>query len=67
MTGIDTIGGVRVPAAFCGIFGFRTSQGALSNVGIIPVSPSLDAVGMCLWASLPSFCCSDMWKYHYGK
>lgn len=43
--GIDTIGGVRVPAAFCGIFGFRTSQGALSNVGIIPVSPSLDAVG----------------------
>ncbi|KAF9592440.1 hypothetical protein IFM89_014930 [Coptis chinensis] len=43
--GIDTTGGVRVPAAFCGILGFRTSHGALSNTGIIPVSPSLDAVG----------------------
>ncbi|KAF5177715.1 Glutamyl-tRNA(Gln) amidotransferase subunit A, partial [Thalictrum thalictroides] len=43
--GVDTTGGVRVPAAFCGIFGFRTSQGALSNVGVIPVSPSLDALG----------------------
>ncbi|KAL5697343.1 amidase [Ranunculus cassubicifolius] len=43
--GIDTAGGVRVPASFCGIFGFRSSQGALSNVGLIPVAPSLDAVG----------------------
>ncbi|PIA26567.1 hypothetical protein AQUCO_09100030v1 [Aquilegia coerulea] len=43
--GVDTTGGVRLPAAFCGIFGFRSSQGALSNVGIIPVSPSLDALG----------------------
>ncbi|OVA01707.1 Amidase [Macleaya cordata] len=43
--GIDTIGGVRVPAAFCGILGFRPSYGALSNMGTIPVSPSLDTVG----------------------
>ncbi|XP_026386779.1 outer envelope protein 64, chloroplastic-like [Papaver somniferum] len=43
--GIDAIGGVRVPAAFCGVLGFRPSYGALSNMGTIPVSPSLDTVG----------------------
>lgn len=43
--GIDTSGGVRVPAAFCGVFGFRTSHRLFSNLGIIPVSPSLDALG----------------------
>lgn len=46
ITGIDTIGGVRVPAGFCGILGFRPSYGAVSHVGIIPVSTSLDTVGM---------------------
>ncbi|KAL6001644.1 Outer envelope protein 64, chloroplastic [Asimina triloba] len=43
--GIDTVGGVRVPGAFCGILGFRPSHGAISNIGIVPVSPSLDTVG----------------------
>ncbi|XP_027344441.1 uncharacterized protein LOC113856680 [Abrus precatorius] len=43
--GIDTIGGVRVPAGFCGILGFRPSYGAVSHMGIIPISTSLDAVG----------------------
>ncbi|KAG0557090.1 hypothetical protein KC19_11G101400 [Ceratodon purpureus] len=43
---VDTIGGVRVPAAFCGIFGYRASHGVISTVGIIPVSPSLDVVGV---------------------
>uniref|UniRef100_A0A5B7B3V0 Amidase domain-containing protein n=1 Tax=Davidia involucrata TaxID=16924 RepID=A0A5B7B3V0_DAVIN len=43
--GIDTVGGVRVPAGYCGIIGFRPSHGAVSHMGIIPVSTSLDAVG----------------------
>ncbi|XP_031282019.1 uncharacterized protein LOC116140535 [Pistacia vera] len=30
--GIDTVGGVRVPASFCGIIGFRSSHGAVSHV-----------------------------------
>jgi hypothetical protein len=46
ITGVDTSGGVRVPAGFCGILGFRPSHGAVSHVGIIPVSTSLDTVGM---------------------
>ena len=45
-TGIDTVGGVRVPAGFCGILGFRPSHGAVSHLGIIPISTSLDTVGM---------------------
>ncbi|CAL0313772.1 unnamed protein product [Lupinus luteus] len=43
--GIDTVGGVRIPAGFCGILGFRPSYGAVSHLGIIPVSTSLDTVG----------------------
>ncbi|KAK3228289.1 hypothetical protein Dsin_008151 [Dipteronia sinensis] len=43
--GVDTVGGVRVPAAFCGVLGFRPSHGAVSQMGIIPVSTSLDTVG----------------------
>ncbi|KAF7822244.1 Translocon at the outer membrane of chloroplasts 64 [Senna tora] len=43
--GLDTVGGVRVPAGFCGILGFRPSYGAVSHMGIIPVSTSLDTVG----------------------
>ncbi|TKY61068.1 Translocon at the outer membrane of chloroplasts 64 [Spatholobus suberectus] len=43
--GIDTNGGVRVPAGFCGILGFRPSHGAVSHMGIIPISTSLDTVG----------------------
>ncbi|XP_077230086.1 translocon at the outer membrane of chloroplasts 64-III [Tasmannia lanceolata] len=43
--GIDTAGGVRIPAGFCGILGFRPSHGAVSSIGVIPVSPSLDTIG----------------------
>ncbi|XP_057758318.1 translocon at the outer membrane of chloroplasts 64-like isoform X1 [Arachis stenosperma] len=43
--GVDTVGGVRVPAGFCGILGFRPSYGAVSHVGSITVSKSLDTIG----------------------
>ncbi|GMP32929.1 hypothetical protein CsSME_00006464 [Camellia sinensis var. sinensis] len=43
--GVDTDGGVRVPAGYCGVIGFRPSHGALSHIGIIPVSSSFDTVG----------------------
>ncbi|XVE58863.1 hypothetical protein DITRI_Ditri04bG0203100 [Diplodiscus trichospermus] len=44
--GVDTLGGMRVPAAFCGVIGFRPSYGVVSHTGIIPVSSSLDTVGL---------------------
>uniref|UniRef100_A0A6M2F9M0 Amidase domain-containing protein n=1 Tax=Populus davidiana TaxID=266767 RepID=A0A6M2F9M0_9ROSI len=43
--GVDTVGGVRVPAGFCGVIGFRPSYGAISKTGVLPVSASLDTVG----------------------
>lgn len=43
--GIDTLGDVRLPAACCGILGFRASHGAVSTVGVLPVAQSFDAVG----------------------
>ncbi|XP_061364687.1 outer envelope protein 64, mitochondrial-like [Gastrolobium bilobum] len=43
--GTDTSGCVRIPASFCGIFGFRPSHGAVSTVGILPNAQSLDTIG----------------------
>ncbi|WMS44551.1 amidase family protein [Acuticoccus sp. MNP-M23] len=43
--GTDTGGSVRVPAAFCGIFGIRPSHGATSFEGMTPFAPSYDTVG----------------------
>ncbi|OAY63798.1 Outer envelope protein 64, mitochondrial [Ananas comosus] len=43
--GADTVGGVRVPASFCGIFSFRPSHGFVSSIGVLANSQSLDAIG----------------------
>ncbi len=43
--GSDTGGSVRVPAAFCGILGIRTSHGRIPFEGCMPLAPIFDAVG----------------------
>ncbi|XP_074271600.1 translocon at the outer membrane of chloroplasts 64 isoform X1 [Silene latifolia] len=43
--GVDTIGGVRLPAGFCGVIGFKSSHGAISHSGAVPLSTSLDSIG----------------------
>ncbi|GBG63157.1 hypothetical protein CBR_g36926 [Chara braunii] len=43
--GTDTCGNLRIPAAYCGILGFRPSHGLVSSEGVVPLAPSLDAVG----------------------
>ncbi|MFT5115671.1 MAG: aspartyl-tRNA(Asn)/glutamyl-tRNA(Gln) amidotransferase subunit A [Parasphingorhabdus sp.] len=43
--GTDTGGSVRGPAAWCGIVGLKTTQGLLSNDGVIPLSHTLDTIG----------------------
>jgi len=43
--GTDTGGSVRVPAAYQGLWGIRTSHGAVPVDGLLPLAPSFDAVG----------------------
>ena len=44
--GSDTGGSVRVPAALCGITGFKPTFGAITLEGVYPLSPSLDSIGV---------------------
>ncbi len=41
----DTEGSIRVPAAMCGIVGFRPTTGRYSTRGCAPISPLFDQVG----------------------
>ena len=44
--GTDTGGSVRIPAALCGVVGFKPTLGALSTRGVFPLAPSLDHAGI---------------------
>ena len=54
--GSDTGGSLRIPAAFCGLTGFKPSAGRVSTEGVVPLSPTLDVVG----AIAPSVACCAM-------
>lgn len=43
--GTDTGGSIRVPAALCGIVGFKPTRGRVSTRGVFPLSWNLDHVG----------------------
>jgi len=44
--GTDTGGSIRIPAALCGIMGFKPTLGSLSLEGIFPLSATLDHAGL---------------------
>ncbi|WP_432201086.1 amidase [Erythrobacter sp. W53] len=43
--GTDTMGSVRIPASHCGIYGFKPATDRVSQDGLIPADPTLDAIG----------------------
>ena len=43
--GTDTMGSIRKPASYCGIYGFKPAQAAVSQDGLELCDRSLDAIG----------------------
>ena len=43
--GTDTMGSVRIPAAYCGVQGHKPSSGTVPDNGVVPLSTTLDHVG----------------------
>lgn len=43
--GNDTGGSIRIPAALCGVYGFRPSTGRYATDGVLTLSASRDAIG----------------------
>ncbi|HYF47277.1 MAG TPA: amidase family protein, partial [Acidimicrobiales bacterium] len=44
--GTDTLGSIRVPASYCGTFGWRPTHGLVPDEGVHPLARSLDVVGL---------------------
>jgi aspartyl-tRNA(Asn)/glutamyl-tRNA(Gln) amidotransferase subunit A len=44
--GSDSGGSVRLPAALCGVFGFKSTAGVWPTEGVFSLSPTLDSVGV---------------------
>jgi amidase len=44
--GTDTLGSVRVPASYCGVYGFRPTHGRIPVDGVMPLAQRFDTVGL---------------------
>lgn len=44
--GSDTMGSVRIPAAYCGAFAWLPTHGCVSSRGMVPLAEPLDTIGV---------------------
>src|ERR1700716_1568788 len=62
--GTDTGGSVRIPAALCGIAGFKPTRRRVPLVGAFPLSTTLDSVGPL---APPAACCATVFQVLAGE
>lgn len=43
--GTDTLGSIRIPAAWCGVTGLKPTNGLVPAGGLVPLVPRLDCIG----------------------
>lgn len=58
--GTDTGGSVRIPASYCGILGFKPTQGLIPTAGIVELAGSLDTVGVLGTSVADVVSCTDV-------
>ncbi len=44
--GTDTLGSIRVPASYCGLYGYRPTSGGIPTDGVLPLAQRFDTVGL---------------------
>jgi aspartyl-tRNA(Asn)/glutamyl-tRNA(Gln) amidotransferase subunit A len=62
--GTDTAGSIRVPAALCGLVGFKPTYGLISRIGVIPLASSFDTVGTLTRSSWDAAALLDVLAWH---
>lgn len=43
--GTDTMGSIRIPAAYCGVFGYKPGNDTVPSAGVVPLCHQLDVAG----------------------
>jgi aspartyl-tRNA(Asn)/glutamyl-tRNA(Gln) amidotransferase subunit A len=44
--GSDSLGSIRIPASYCGVYGFKPTSAEISTRGMVPAACRLDCIGM---------------------
>ena len=61
--GTQTLGSVLRPASFCGVCGFKPSNGLVPKEGVMPFAPSLDTVGFFTQTAADM---KELWSRGFG-